>query len=66
MLVYSLYCSARAVYTMCAKGMDARQYRRFIEEHRRLGKPEDCPVTVYGIMLHCWAHELVTDEFITT
>jgi len=42
--------------------MDARQYRRYIEEHRRLGKPEDCPVTVYGIMLHCWAHELVLIE----
>jgi len=44
--------------------MDARRYRRFIEEHNRLNKPPDCPVTVYGIMLHCWAHEFVSNIYV--
>jgi len=45
----------------CVQGMDSHRYRRFIEEHKRLHKPPDCPVLVYGIMLHCWAHESVAE-----
>jgi len=48
------------VCVCCVEGMDARQYRRFIEEHKRLQKPADCPVVIYGTMLHCWAHECVS------
>ena len=57
MVQYNLPLCGLVSYLVCRQNLDKNDYRRAIERGARLKKPERCPSNIYGLMLHCWAHE---------